>query len=239
MIRTDMLNEILLIGSLIIIYGAVTVSYRLFGKAGLFASTVIATVLANVEALILIEAFGMEQTLGNVLFASTYLATDILSENESKKDAERAVYIGIFASVMMLVLTQYWFLYTPGGGDWVMPSVKSIFSTTPRMMLASVAGYAVSQRFDVFMYHAWWRFTERKSGERMRFLWLRNNGSTLLSQIINTVLFTLLAFAGMYDTKTLMSIMLSSYLIYIFTSLLDTPIVYLARKLKKSGKIPE
>ena len=120
-----------------------------------------------------------------------------------------------------------------------MPSVKSIFSTTPRMMLASVAGYAVSQRFDVFMYHAWWRFTERKSGERMRFLWLRNNGSTLLSQIINTVLFTLLAFAGMYDTKTLMSIMLSSYLIYIFTSLLDTPVVYLARKMKNSGKIPE
>jgi uncharacterized integral membrane protein (TIGR00697 family) len=69
-------------------------------------------------------------------------------------------------------------------------------------------------------------------------LWLRNNGSTLVSQLINTVIFTLIGFAGFYDTKTLLSIMLSSYVIYICTSLLDTPVVYIARKLKQKNKIP-
>ncbi len=232
------MNELLLIISLVIVYGATLLAYRLFGKAGLFAFTAIVTIVANIEVLILIDGFGMEQTLGNVMFASTYLATDILSENEGKKDAARAVYIGVFSAAAMLVFSQYWFLFTPSANDWVMPSIKSIFSQTPRLMLASFLGYAISQRLDVWLYHKWWEMTEKKSGNSRAYLWLRNNGSTLISQIINTLIFNLIAFTGLYDTPTLISIVVSSYVIYIFTSLLDTPVVYIARRLKERGRIP-
>ena len=224
--------------SVFLIYGGVLFCYRLFGKHGLFAFSATATVLANIEVLILVDAFGMEQTLGNVMFASTYLITDILSENESKKDASKAVYIGIFTSIAMLVLTQLWMLFTPAASDFVMPSIKQIFSTTPRLMLASILGYAVSQRFDVWLYHAWWKLTAR-GGDSRRMLWLRNNGSTLVSQLINTILFTTVAFLGRYDAATFISIMVSSYVIYIFTSLLDTPIVYIARIMKEKGWVKE
>ena len=78
------MNELLLIGSVVLIYGMVLLAYRLFGKAGMYLATVLVTILANIEVLILVDAFGMEMTLGNVMFASTYLATDILSENEGK-----------------------------------------------------------------------------------------------------------------------------------------------------------
>ncbi|MBQ7980634.1 MAG: queuosine precursor transporter, partial [Oscillospiraceae bacterium] len=114
-----MMNELLLIGSLFLIFGTVLVSYRLFGKIGLYAITVLATVFANIEVLMVIEGFGMQQTLGNVMFASTYLITDILSENEDKKSAARAVWLGVFSSVVMLLFTQYWLLYTPASSDWV------------------------------------------------------------------------------------------------------------------------
>ena len=97
----------------------------------------------------------------------------------------------------------------------------------------------VSQRFDVWLYHRWWAFTTQKTGDGKGYLWLRNNGSTLISQILNTVLFTLLAFAGWYDTQTLLSVMVTSYLIFIFTSLIDTPIVYLARAMKQKGVIKD
>lgn len=233
-----MKNELLLMLSVFLIYGGVLFCYRLFGKHGLFAFSATATVLANIEVLILVDAFGMEQTLGNVMFASTYLITDILSENDSKKDASKAVYIGIFTSIAMLVLTQLWMLFTPAASDFVMPSIKQIFSTTPRLMLASILGYAVSQRFDVWLYHAWWKLTAR-GGDSRRMLWLRNNGSTLVSQLINTILFTTVAFLGRYDTATFISIMVSSYVIYIFTSLLDTPIVYIARIMKEKGWVKE
>lgn len=233
-----MRNELLLLLTVPLIFGTVLLAYRLFGKNGLFAFSATATVLANIEVLILVDAFGMEQTLGNVMFASTYLITDILSENESKKDASRAVYIGIFTSLAMLVSTQVWMLFIPSTSDVVMPAVKQIFSTTPRLMLASILGYAVSQRMDVWLYHAWWKLTS-KGGDSRRMLWLRNNGSTLISQLINTVLFTSMAFWGLYDLKTFISIMISSYVIYVFTSLLDTPVVYIARRMKEKGKIKQ
>ncbi len=233
------MNEMLLIGSIFLIYGAVLVAYRFFGKCGLYALTAIATILANIEVLILIDGFGMEQTLGNVMFASTYLITDILSENESKESANRAVALGIMTSAMMFLFTQYWLLYTPSESDWITPHIEAIFSTTPRLLLASFLGYAVSQRFDVWLYHRIWNATTKKSGDSKRFLWLRNNAATLISQIINTAMFTLIAFAGVYDNSTLISIMISSYVVYIFTSLADTPAVYLARIMKQKNKIPE
>ena len=81
----QMINDLLLIGSLLFIFGGALFAYNFFGKAGLYAVTVIATITANIEALIMIRAFGMEQTLGNVFFAVTFLVTDILSETEGKK----------------------------------------------------------------------------------------------------------------------------------------------------------
>lgn len=226
------MNELALFLSLFLIFGATVLSYRLFGKSGLFAFIVIATILANIEVLIIIKAFGIEQTLGNVMFASTYLATDIISENEGKKAATKAVYIGIFASISMLIFTQVWFLFTPSSSDWAAPLIKQIFAVTPRLTIASFIGYAVSQRLDVFLYHKWWEYTTKKFGDKKRFLWVRNNFSTLISQIVNTIIFNLLAFYGFYDTKTLISIIISSYLIYVATSVLDTPFVYLARHIK-------
>ena len=221
-------NELILICSVVFIYGAALLGYKFFGKTGLYCISVIATILANIEVTIMINAFGMEQTLGNVLFAVTFLITDILSECEGKKAAQTAVYAGIFCSIFFLVLSQSWMLYTPSATDTIMPSIKAVFSNTPRMILASLVVYAVSQMFDVWLYHKWWNFTEKRFGSKRRFLWLRNNGSTLISQILNTALFTVFAFWGTYDIPTLISIFISSYVIYIFTSLLDTPFVYIA-----------
>ncbi len=232
-----MKNEFLLIGSVILIYGTVLVAYRFFGKIGMYVMTVIATILANIEVLMLVDGFGMEQTLGNVMFASTYLVTDILSENEGKKSANKAVWLGVFTAAIMLIFTQYWLLYTPTSNDWAREHITAIFSSTPRLLAASFIGYIISQQFDVWLYHKWWDFTEKKTGESKRFLWLRNNGSTLISQLINTIIFTTVAFFGVYDTKTFISIMLSSYVIYIFTSLLDTPIAYIARWMKNKGYV--
>ena len=187
-----MQNEILLAASLVFIFGGVLVMYRIFGKAGLYCATVIATITANIEVLLLVEAYGMEQTLGNVLFAATFLVTDILSENYSKEDAQKAVNLVV---------------------------------------------YAICQRFDVWAYHKWWAFTKNRFGDAKSFLWLRNNGSTMISQLMNTVLYSFGAFWGLYDIPTLISICISSYVIFIVTSLADTPAVYLARRMK--AKMPE
>lgn len=228
------MNELLLAVSVVFIFGTVLLAYMLFGRCGLYAVSSLAAVFANIEAIILIKAFGMEQTLGNVLFAATFLATDILSECESRAAANKAVYIGLFSTLFFIALSQSWMLYSPIEGD-ASDAISQIFTQTPRIAAASVAVYLISQLFDVWLYHKWWNFTQKKSGDRKRYLWLRNNGSTLISQLLNSLLFTVCAFAGKYDFTTLISIFGSSYVIYIFTSLLDTPVLYLARRYR-SGR---
>lgn len=225
------MNELLLISSLVILYGSVLLFYRLFGTSGLYCFSAIATVLANVEVLLMIEAFGMEMTLGNLLFATTFIVTDILSETEGKAAAQKAVLLGICCSVLFLLISQSWLWYVPGKSDWVAPTFHTIFATTPRTVLVSLGVYVVTQTVDVWLYHAWWEVTRRKFGNARSFLWLRNNASTLLSQLLNVILFTVCAFWGVYEPDTLISIILSSYAIFIVTSLADTPTVYLARRI--------
>ena len=157
--------------------------------------------------------------------------SDILSELYGKKSAQRAVTLGIATSVIFIAISQSWMLYVPNENDFASPAIRTVFSNTPRLMAVGIIVYVIVQLFDVWAYHKWWAFTEKKFGDRKKFLWLRNNGSTMISQLLNTVLFTWGAFLGTHDTPTLISIAVSSYVIFLITSLADTPFVYLARYL--------
>ena len=224
-------NELLILISFIVIYGGVVLFYRYFGKGGLLAFNVLATIIANIEVMLLVRAFGVEMTLGNVLFASTFLITDILSENHSRKDANKAVVISTLCSVVFVMLSQMWLLYTPSENDWASDAFRTIFSNTPRIVCASLGVYLISQLADVWLYHKWWDWCRKRFGDSRKGLWIRNNGSTMISQLLNTTLYTLLAFYGTYSFKTLVTIAVSSYIIYFITSLLDTPFVYWCRKI--------
>ncbi len=224
-------NELLIILSFVVIYGGTVAFYRLFGKGGLLAFNVLATLLANIEVLMLVRAFGIEMTLGNVLFASTFLITDILSENHSRKDANKAVIISTACSLIFIILTQIWLLYTPSENDWASGAIHTIFKSTPRIVCASLGVYLISQLADVWLYHKWWAWSRKRFGDNRSGLWIRNNGSTMISQLLNTLLYTFFAFYGTYPFQTLVSIFISSYTIYFFTSILDTPFVYWCRKI--------
>lgn len=223
------MNEFLLITSLLVSFGATLLFYKLFGKGGLFAWIAISSVFANIEVTVLVHAFGMEQTLGNTLFASSFLATDILSELHGKKDADKGVFIGILTTIFFIIFSLLWINYIPSDADWAMPSVKVLFSHTPRILIASLLGYTVSQLLDVWLYHKCWTLTEKKSGSRTKFLWIRNNFSTLISQLVNIVIFNFGAFYGIYTLSELIKITGACYIIYIVTSLLDTPFIYFSR----------
>lgn len=226
-----MTNEIILIINIFLVYGGVLLWLYLFGEHGLIAFTSFATIVANIEVLVIVNAFGMEMTLGNILFASTFLVTDILSELYGKASSKKAVNIGIITSFSMIVITFFWMYYEPASSDWAYPSIKAIFSNTPRFMFVSLIVYAIVQKFDVWAYHKWWDFTEKKCGDRRKYLWVRNNFSTLISQFLNNLLFSFGAFIGVYSIKSIWNIIISSYIIYIVTSICDTPIIYLARKI--------
>ena len=230
-------NELILAASVIVFFGTLVALFRMFGKIGIYAWTVICTIAANIEVLILVHAFGLDTTLGNVLFASSFLATDIMSELFGKKEANRCVKIGIAANIIFIVISQSWFLYVPAEGDTMAEPIRTVFSNTPRVMLSSLFAYVVCEIYDVWAYHFIWEKTEKKFGNKKAFLWLRNNGSTLVSQLINTLLFNILAFAGVFPKDVLVQVLVFGYSIFIVTSILDTPFLSLARRI--SEKHPE
>ena len=230
------MNELLLIITLLISFGGTLLFLKVFGKGGLFAWIGIATVFANIEVTIVVRAFGMDQTLGNTLFAATFLATDILSEIYGKKEATKGVLAGIFTSLAFIVLSFMWVHYIPAESDWASDFVHGLFSNTPRMLISSLLAYAISEWIDVFLYHAWWNLTEKKTGSHTKMLWFRNNFSTLISQFVNIVIFNFGAFWGIYTFKELVGITAACYVIYVATSLLDTPFVYIARKIANKEK---
>ena len=225
------MNELFLIITLLVSFGGTILFLKVFGKGGLLAWIGIATVFANIEVTIVVHAFGMDQTLGNTLFAATFLATDILSEVYGKKEATKGVLAGLFTSLTFILLSFMWVHYIPAESDWASGFVKGLFTNTPRMLLSSLIAYAISEWIDVQLYHAWWNLTEKKTGDKKGMLWFRNNFSTLISQFVNIVIFNFGAFWGIYSFAELVAITGACYVIYVITSLLDTPFVYWARKI--------
>ena len=220
-------NELIFIITVLIYLGSVLGLYKLFGKNGLYAFAIFGTLLGNIAVCKNVDIFGVATTAGNVLYASTFLVTDILSEKYGKKDAAKAVLYSFSVMVLWLLGTQLILWFTPNENDYINESLKVVFGLVPRITIASLAGFIISQNLDVFLYHLIWSKTGGTKGK----LWLRNNGSTLTSQLIDTVIFTFIAFWGVYPNRVFLSILITTYLFKAVVALLDTPFMYWARKI--------
>ena len=227
-----MSNEVIFFLSVFFYLGSLLVFYKLFGKNGLYAFSVFGTLLGNIAVCKCIDLFGISATGGNVLYAATFLITDILSEKYGRKAATHAVAYSFAAMILWLIGTQLVLWMQPNESDHINESLKVVFGLAPRITLASLAGYLCSQNIDVFLYHLIWK----RTGGSKKMLWLRNNGSTLTSQAIDTVIFTTLAFWGVYPKKVFISILLTTYLFKAIVALMDTPFMYLSRRIRP---IPE
>lgn len=218
---------------LIVNFSFIMICFRLWGKHGLFIWLAISSIIANIQVTKNISVFGLEATLGNIVYSTNFLATDILAEFYSEKDAERAVYSGLFAIVAMTILMQLAILFTPSVSDTVSDSMTNLFRLMPRITIASVSAYFLSNLHDIKAYLFWKKKTSGKH------LWLRNNASTMVSQIIDTVVFTLAAFLFVYPKQTLIQIMLTTYFLKFITAVCDTAIIYVARYWVKGNKIQD
>lgn len=227
--------ETLLISLLLILvnYLLITFAFVRFGRDGLYACVPITIILANIQVVVTIDFFNLAITLGNVAYASSYLITDLLGELYGHKSAKKAVSIGFFSLIMMTITMNIVLLYKPTTEAQVLyESVANIFSLMPRIALASLLAYATSQRIDIFIYH------RLKQASTSR-LWLRNNLSTMISQLFDTLVFTFVAFYDVYSFEILISILISTYVVKFLVAASDTPFMYLGVKIANKYKIDQ
>lgn len=175
-------------------------------------------------------------TSGLITYPLTFLLTDIVSEIWGRRRASFMVALGFVMSLLMLAtiwvarelpVSAFWTVEAMGVTDSA--ETQRAFETTfyfPGLLLfASMTAYLVAQLFDVRLYHFWWRVTGG------RFMWIRNNGSTMISQLVDTIIVN-----GIYlrwglemEWKTIATIIIAVYFCKLILAIIDTPLIYITR----------
>lgn len=223
-------QEALWLATLFADLGFTVILYRLFGKAGLQVAIATAILLANLQGPKLTVIFGFQTSLGVIFYSSIFFATDVLSENFGKEEANKAVRMGFVVSVIVVVMLSLALLYQPSTRSETASMSRDIhdaFATivnfTPRFVAGSLLAYYVSQTFDVWAFHK----IRQVTGER--WLWLRNNLSTMSSQIIDTLVYSLVAWWGIVELETALALGAVKYGFKVAIALIDTAFMYWAR----------
>ncbi len=191
--------------------------------------TLFATCLlvANIIAVKLISVGGWVVPAGIIAYPLTFLFTDVITELYGRRIASKVVWLGFGANLLMAILVFGGRLLPPAPFWENQPAYESILGMVPRIVLASMVAYLISQHHDVFAFHFWRQKT------KARFLWLRNNASTMVSQALDTGLFITIAFWGVVPAQILANMLLSQYIIKLVIAAGDTPFCYLLVALLK------
>lgn len=156
-----------------------------------------------------------------LFYPFTFLLTDIVGEIWGKERGFRLVLWGFYGN-MILLLGSVFILWAPAPGFFEhQDAYRVVLGATPRIVLGSMVAYLVSQYHDV------WSFAFWKEKTRGKHKWLRNNLSTMVSQLMDTGIFTLIAFYGVVPNPALLQIATSQYLFKFLIALIDTPFFYM------------
>ncbi|EGQ2706425.1 queuosine precursor transporter, partial [Staphylococcus pseudintermedius] len=221
-----MYNEWLGLGSFIVTFVLMVVMFRLFGKSGLYAWVAIGTIIANIQVLKTVDIFTISATLGNVMFASIYLATDILNDIYGRKVAKKAVWLGFSSTFIMIIVMQVSLAFQPSEVDMAQDAMKAIFDVVPRIAFASITAYIIGQHIDVLVFNM-----IKKVFRSDRTFFIRAYGSTTLSSIVDTALFVMIAFYGSLPNGVVLEIFITTYLLKLLTTVLNVPFGYWAKSL--------
>ena len=190
--------------------------------AGIFiASLVTCNLIANKFVTVDLGFKVFIISAGILPYPLTFLVTDLISELYGQKKANLVVFSGFIASMFVLL-----FLWLGSQFEAIPSSVvndsiyNSVFQNAWRLIAASMVAYLFAQFIDVRIFHFWKKLTNGKH------LWLRNNGSTVASQLVDTTLVICILFIGVWDTDQIFSAIIDGWLFKMLMALIDTPIIY-------------
>jgi hypothetical protein len=158
---------------------------------------------------------------GILPYPLTFLVTDLISELYGQKKANLVVFSGFIASIFVL-----FFLWLGGQFSSIPSSVVGdatydvVFQNAWRIIAASMVAYLFAQFIDVKIFHFWKKLTNGKH------LWLRNNGSTIVSQLLDTALVVSILFVGVWDSSQIINAIIDGWLFKMLMAFIDTPIIY-------------
>jgi uncharacterized integral membrane protein (TIGR00697 family) len=182
--------------------------------------------LTNTVGVKLFTVFGITLPVSIVWYPLTFLVTDIVSEIYGAKRARFLVLTGFAMSLLLLAFSLMGIALPSSPFYPLAEDYRNIFGPVWRLLFASMAAYLLAQLADVWLFHFWKRLTRGKH------LWLRNNGSTMVSQFVDSFTVNMIFLYGNAAVFTgglaeLMAIIVQMYLIKVAIAAADTPLCYL------------
>ncbi len=205
---------------------------RSFRKLFLALTIYLASLFAaNTLGLKLMPFFGSHLSVAVFSFPVVFLTTDVIGEVYGKKVAKLFVLAG-FISTALFILYSFLSLALPWSEDglWAKEGYNLMFGISIRIAIASLAAFVIAEYQDVFSFF----FFRKKTGEKL--FWLRSLLSNIWSQLLDTVIFMVIAFYGVYPTATLMNIILTWWLYKVLMAALYTPLSYVGIYLLRRGE---
>ncbi len=157
---------------------------------------------------------------GVIAYSITYLITDTMVEIFGTKRSKFIVFAGFLTQILVLAAVHVAIILPDAGFFEYQQEFALVLSQSNRIILASLIAYFISQLWDIHIF----TYIKNKTGEK--FLWLRNNGSTITSQLLDTIVFITIAFAGIRSFNELIGLIVGQYLVKVIIAVIDTPIVY-------------
>lgn len=225
------MNNLLLVAEIIFCFSALLIAKRLFGKTGVFVWIALASVFANVVQAKNAELLFMYAGIGHVLFSSTFLATDILNECYSQEEAKKGILLGLFANIIYILVMIIALAYKSSPIDTMGSHMSAMFGLNIRISLSSMFWYLISNFGDV------WLYQKIKGLTGGKYMWLRNNVSTILFNCLENFGFAFFAFGGIYTVPQILSIAIASTAVEALVGICDTPFLYLATKRKPAYEV--
>lgn len=185
---------------------------------------VVGLIISNIVAAKVVTFGWMVAPAAIVIYPLTFLITDVIGELWGRDEANRTVRTGLLCQVISLILIAAAIALPVAPFADNQAAFAGILGNTFRMVFASLVAYLASQSWDVFLFH----LLKNKTGGQHK--WLRNNASTMSSQIIDTLIFITIAFWGTVPNIWVMVV--SQYVIKFCIALLDTPFFYLLTRKK-------
>lgn len=217
------MNIVLGVLSMLAVFSALLFAERLFKKEGVYVWMAVASVTANILVCKSVDLLGVTSSLGNVLFASNFLATDILAEKYGAECSRKATKLALFSVLVFVGAMQMGMLFIPSDTDTVSSAMETLFTLSLRTSTVSVALFFLSNMVDIYLFEMIKTMAPDK-------LWLRNNVATILSNCTENFLFYALAFVGVLDWHMILTMAGTATVIEIAIAICDTPFLYLAKR---------
>ncbi len=207
--------------------------FRLFGLVGLYVYSSTATITANIQVLKLMTFASMSEpvALGTATFSTIFLCNDIITEHYGAAAAKKNTWLSFTTQILVTITMVIAIGFKTYGDDKAHDAMSFLFLPAPRLLIASLTAFVISQLFNINIFQAISKFYKEKM------LWLRSNVALMVSELIDNIIFSTLAWVILaptpVSTTTLIyTYILGTYILRVIFALFSTPVIYWSYRFK-------